>query len=190
MQRTACYVDSTPIPPTSPSRGRRKETSSNNSANELFCHEDQKHHWPRLQNFVTIAKFRKSRLQNFAADAVRKKSRFAQFLWRESRKKMMRTFNHFLPERCSRGGSASTQRCRCLPSQLGRQTEARSRLQSHKAPSPHQAPLQQMLSRPSGKRRAQIMVGDPGHTLLGSPANRQKLARNALQGNPRGSGHL
>jgi len=33
----------------------------------------------------------------------------------------------------SQGGSATTQRPRCLPSQLGRQAEPRSRLQSHKA---------------------------------------------------------
>jgi len=50
-------------------------------------------------------------------------------------------------------------------------------LQSHKAPSPHQASLQQMLSRPSGEGCAQIMVGDHGHTLPGSPAKRQQLAR-------------
>jgi hypothetical protein len=43
--------------------------------------------------------------------------------------------------------------------------------------SPHQASLQQMLSRPSGEGRAQIIVGDHGHTLPGSPAKRQKLAR-------------
>jgi len=77
----------------------------------------------------------------------------------------------------SRGCSASTQRPRCLPWQLGRQTEPRSRLQSHKAPSPHQAPLQQMLSRSSGKVSAQIMVGDHGHILSFSPAERQKLVR-------------
>ena len=76
----------------------------------------------------------------------------------------------------SRGGSASTQRPRCLPWQLGRQTEPRSRLQSHKAPSPHQAPLQQMPSRSSGKGSAQIMVGEHGHTLSGSSAERQKWA--------------
>ena len=73
----------------------------------------------------------------------------------------------------SRGGSAP----RCLPWQLGRQTEPRSRLQSHKAPSRHQAPLQQIPSRSSGKGSAQIMVGDHGHTLSGSPAERPKLAR-------------
>jgi len=113
----------------------------------------------------------------------------------------------------SRGGAASIQRPRCLPPQLGRQTEPSSRLQSHKAPSPHQAPLQhdhielpakllnyflrsnrsninQMLSKPSGEGCAQIMVGDHGHTLPGSPAKRQKLACNAGQGNPRCSRQL
>jgi len=38
----------------------------------------------------------KSRLQNFAADAARKKRASRGFFWRESRKKMMRTFNNFL----------------------------------------------------------------------------------------------
>jgi len=51
----------------------------------------------------------------------------------------------------SRGSSASTQRPRCLSPQLGRQTEPRSRLQSHKVPSPHLTSLQQMLPRPPGE---------------------------------------
>jgi len=75
------------------------------------------------------------------------------------------------------GSSASTQRHRCLSLQLCRQTEPRSRLQSHKAPSPHQTSLQQMLPRSPGKGHAQVMVGDHGHSLPDSPEQRQKLAR-------------
>jgi len=77
----------------------------------------------------------------------------------------------------SRGGSASTQ-CPCyLSPQLSRESEPRSRLHSHKALSPHQTSLQQMLQRPPGEGRAQVMVGDHGHTLPDSPEQRQKLAR-------------
>jgi len=35
-------------------------------------------------------------ISNFRGRRRKKKTRFAQFFWRESRKKMMRTFNYFL----------------------------------------------------------------------------------------------
>jgi len=46
--------------------------------------------------------------------------------------------------------------------------------QSHKAPSPHQTSLQQMLLRSPGEGRAQVMVGDHGHTLPDSPKQKAK----------------